>query len=254
MKGRIGKQRIAALSLAILMGMSTLGGAPVYASMDTALDEKMVSAMSGEQSGPEDKAIAEDITKEISDSEFLAETCLEGIHFNPEKEDVTLSEIKAEDGSAYQPDKPGTYIASYLVISKDKADSYVITRKVILTDTEGQAHSDENGGGKQKEDTASEEDSEGDSQNQPEVKLPSSNGADTKESLAELEENIKSGNVMILSGAENTFTARSTVSIETGAVIYYPSYLGYYETNLFTVNGKIAYCLESHKGTPPSGD
>lgn len=254
MKGIIGKQRIAAFSLAMLMGMSTIGGAPVYASMDGASDEKMVSAMSGDQIAPADKVTAEDITKEISDSEFLAETCLEGIYFDPEKEDVTWSEIKAEDGSDYHPDKPGTYIASYLVMPKDKADSYVITRKVILTDTEGQAHSEENGGGKQKEDTASEEDSESGSQNQLEVKLTSSNGADTKESLTELEADIKSGNVMILSGAENTFTARSTVSIETGAVIYYPSYLGYYETNLFTVNGKIAYCLESHKGTPPSGD
>lgn len=256
MKKRVAKQRVVALSLAMLMGMSSLGGAPVYAStdMDMILEQETMSVMGAKQTGPVDKATAEDITKEVSDAEFLAETCMEGIHFDSEKEEVMLSDIKAEDGSAYHPEKPGTYIASYLVIPKDKADSYVITRKVILTDTEGQAHREENGGGKQKEDTESKEDSESHSPNQREVKLTSSNGVDDKESLAELEADIKSGNVMIFSGAENTFTARSTVSIETGEVIYYPSYLGNYETNRFFVNGKIAYCLESHKGTPPSGE
>ena len=43
---------------------------------------------------------AEDITKDISDKDFMAETCMEGIHYNPEKEDVTLERIEAEDGGA----------------------------------------------------------------------------------------------------------------------------------------------------------
>ncbi len=34
-------------------------------------------------------------------------------------------------------DKAGTYIATYMVVPKDKSDSYTITRKVTLTDTEG---------------------------------------------------------------------------------------------------------------------
>ena len=50
---------------------------------------------------------------------------------------------------------------------------------------------------------------------------------------------------MMFSGAENTFTARETVHLEKGETIYYPSYIGNYLTCWFTVNGKIAYCLES---------
>ena len=38
---------------------------------------------------------AEDITKDISDKDFMAETCMEGIHYNPEQEDVTLERIEA---------------------------------------------------------------------------------------------------------------------------------------------------------------
>ena len=70
----------------------------------------------------------------------------------------------------------------------------------------------------------------------------------------ELEEKIEDGEVMMFSGAENTFTARETVHLEKGETIYYPSYIGNYLTCWFTVNGKIAYCLESHRSSPPSGD
>ena len=44
---------------------------------------------------------AEDITKDISDKDFMAETCMEGIHYNSEQEDVTLERIEAEDGGSY---------------------------------------------------------------------------------------------------------------------------------------------------------
>lgn len=42
----------------------------------------------------------------------------------------------------------------------------------------------------------------------------------------ELEEKIEDGEVMMFSGAENTFTARETVHLEKGETIYYPSYYG----------------------------
>ena len=54
----------------------------------------------------------------------------------------------------------GTYISTYWVCAKGWRDSYSVSRKIILTDTEGQAHTEENDGQKQKEDTDSEEDSE----------------------------------------------------------------------------------------------
>lgn len=41
------------------------------------------------------------------------------------------------------------------------------------------------------------------------------------------------------------------VTLVKGKNLKYPSNLGNYETDYFYVNGKIAYCLESAKGTPP---
>ena len=197
---------------------------------------------------------AEDITKDISDKDFMAETCMEGIHYNSEQEDVTLERIEAEDGGSYHPDQAGTYIATYWVVPKDARDSYSVSRKIILTDTEGQAHTEENGGQKQKEDTNSEEDSETPVQEIPDVEVTISGEDADAQAARELEEKIEDGEVMMLSGAENTFRAKETVHLEKGETIYYPSYIGNYLTCWFTVNGKIAYCLESHRSSPPSGD
>ena len=58
---------------------------------------------------------------------------------------------------------------------------------------------------------------------------------------------------MVLSAAERATSSGSTVTLTKGRTIYYPSYLGNYLTCLFTVNGKIAYCLQSQKASPPSG-
>ena len=58
---------------------------------------------------------------------------------------------------------------------------------------------------------------------------------------------------MVLSAAERATSSGSTVTLTKGRTIYYPSYIGNYLTCLFTVNGKIAYCLQSQKASPPSG-
>ena len=41
---------------------------------------------------------ADDITKTVSDETFAVETSMEGIHYDAEKEDVTLVSIKDENG------------------------------------------------------------------------------------------------------------------------------------------------------------
>lgn len=88
----------------------------------------------------------------------------------------------------------------------------------------------------------------------PDVEVTVSGEDADAQAARELEEKIEDGEVMMLSGAENTFRARETVHLEKGETIYYPSYIGNYLTCWFTVNGKIAYCLESHRASPPSGD
>ena len=102
--------------------------------------------------------------------------------------------------------------------------------------------------------TNSEEDSETPVQEIPDVEVTVSGEDADAQAARELEEKIEDGEVMMLSGAENTFRARETVHLEKGETIYYPSYIGNYLTCWFTVNGKIAYCLESHRASPPSGD
>ena len=261
MKSRNIKTRLAAFGLALLMGLSPLGNLADVHAAEREISQKAVTEKESktESEHPvseisEQTVTAEDITKDVSDKEFMAETCMEGIQYDPEKEDVTLDHIEAEDGSAYHPDQAGTYIATYWVVPKDARDSYSVTRKIILTDSEGQAHAEENGGQKQKEDTKSEEDSETPVQEITEVEVTVSGEDADAQAARELEEKIEDGEVMMFSGAENTFTARETVHLEKGETIYYPSYIGNYLTCWFTVNGKIAYCLESHRSSPPSGD
>lgn len=232
------KRKITAMGLAVLMGLSSVG------SMTYAHEDK------------ETDITAEDITKSVNDASFTAETCMEGIHFDASKETVTLESVESEKGGSYQPKQAGTYIARYRVVPKDQRDSYVISRKIVLTDTEGSAHAEDNGGRKQKEDTDPEDHSEPESKTMPEVSVTSTNESDTKKTLEQLEEDIENGNIMILSAADLSLSraARSAVHLEKGEDIQYPSYLGNYLTCKFRVNGKIAYCLQSHKATPPSGE
>ncbi|RHR26305.1 hypothetical protein DWX43_16645 [Clostridium sp. AF19-22AC] len=259
MKIRKMKTRAVALGLALLMGMSTLGSAVTYAAETSETSETAGEPAAAElaDTQPAEETVtvvAEDITKDVSDDTFLVESCMDGITYDSSQEEVTLAEIEAEDGSAYHPDQAGTYIAKYMVVPKDKRDPYFVTRKIILTDTEGQAHIEDNGGRKQKEDTKSEEDSEEDADSQPEIQVISTDEEDTGEALQQLEEDIASGNVLVFSGADNRFSARAGVTLEKGETIYYPSYIGDYLTCWFRVNGKLAYCLESHKSSPPTGD
>lgn len=141
MKSRTIKTRIAAFGLALLMGLSPLGNlADVHAAEMQNLSEQVTeNAEIYETSETEQTAgvsevsgrlvTAEDITKDISDKDFMAETCMEGIHYDPEKEDVTLERIEAEDGGNYHPDQAGTYIATYWVVPKDARDSLFCEQK-----------------------------------------------------------------------------------------------------------------------------
>ena len=188
MKVRKLKTRIAAFGLAVLMGISTLSSANAFAAEQTG-SEQQTEVQASEQAVTSQKdtsVTADDITKAVSDETFAVETSMEGIHYNAEKEDVTLVSIKDENGGEYHSDKAGTYIATYMVVPKDKSDSYTITRKVTLTDTEGQAHSEENGGEKQKSDTESEDDSDSPVQNYTDVEIETSEEDASAQAIKEL--------------------------------------------------------------------
>ena len=247
MKGKW-KTRAMAFVMAFTMGMSSMIPSSVYAAAEQP-ETKVETETQVFEEQTEEKVRAEDIVKDVSDKEFRVETSMEGISYDPERESVLLSEIKDQDGGSFQPEKPAVYYAQYLVTPKDGSEPYMIGRTITLTDTEGLAHSESNGGEKQKEDTSSEEDSE-----QPlPVEITSSQPEDTPDVLAELERDIEEGNVMMFSAADGMGKSE-TVHLNKGRTIYYPDYLGNYLTCLFTVNGKLAYCLESHRASPPTGD
>lgn len=201
------------------------------------------------------KVTAEDITKDISDQEFVLETSLEGIHYNPEEESVTVTSMERKDGAKFQSGMPGVYVASYLVVPKDKSASYTIQRTITLTDTEGMAHDENNGGHQEKTDTDEESDEDSQSQEQEvEVEVTSNQKEDTKETLKALEQDIEDGEVMMFSSADEALEKGSKVHLVKGERIDYPSNVGNYFTCWFWVNGKLAYCIESHKSSPPTGD
>lgn len=121
MKSRNIKTRLAAFGLALLMGLSPLGNlADVHAAETKNPSEPVTESVEISETEQTEEAseaakhlvTAEDITKDISDKDFMAETCMEGIHYNSEQEDVTLERIEAEDGGSYHPDQAGTYIAT----------------------------------------------------------------------------------------------------------------------------------------------
>jgi len=232
--------RILAFTLALTLGISPAAGT--------------MSAYASEADTKEPSVKAYDITKDISDTDFAIETCMEGISYDETNETVTLSAISGEEGNAYDPNLPGTYVAEYMVVPKDESESYFISRNVILTDTEGLAENETNGGETQKTDSKESEDSE---ETEPvtetEITILSSAKED-EEALQELEADIENGSVLLFSTASASLSGSSTVSLVKGDIIYYPSYLGSYSTCWFTVNGKVAYCIESHKSSPPSGD
>ena len=102
MKSRNIKTRLAAFGLALLMGLSPLGNLADVHAAEREISQKAVTEKESktESEHPvseisEQTVTAEDITKDISDKDFMAETCMEGIHYNPEQEDVTLERIEA---------------------------------------------------------------------------------------------------------------------------------------------------------------
>ena len=98
MKSRNIKTRLAAFGLALLMGLSPLGNlADVHAAETKNPSEPVTESAEISETEQTEKVseaakygvTAEDITKDISDKDFMAETCMEGIHYNSEQEDVT---------------------------------------------------------------------------------------------------------------------------------------------------------------------
>lgn len=163
------RTRLAAFGLALVMGLFPMGSvSPAYAAEEPAGQQENVTPENTEEENAQKtiqaqhRVVAEDLTIKVNDKTFSIGTSLEGIRFDPEQDAVSFYKVVGDDGSEYQPYKAGTYTASYLVTPKDQQECYVVTRKIILTDTEGMANGSDNGGDKQKTDTDPEDGPESD--------------------------------------------------------------------------------------------
>lgn len=161
------RTKFAAFGLALAMGLIPMGNvSPAYAAEEPAGQQENVTSENTEEENEtiqaQHRVVAEDLTIKVNDKTFSIGTSLEGIRFDPEQDEVSFYKVVGDDGSEYQSYKAGTYTASYLVTPKDQQECYVVTRKIILTDTEGMANASDNGGEKQKTDTDSEDGLESD--------------------------------------------------------------------------------------------
>lgn len=154
------KIKLAAFGLALAMGLIPTGNLPTaYAAEGTSGHQENVTQENAGQGDTQETArtqrrvVAKDLTKKVNDKSFSIGTSLEGIEFDPEKDEVSFYKVVGDDGSEYLSYRAGSYTASYLVTPKDQGECYVVTRKIILTDTEGSAHVSGNGGERQKTDT-----------------------------------------------------------------------------------------------------
>lgn len=178
------KIRLAAFGLAMIMGLFSVGNLPAVDAAEDAESQKENVVQEDPVQGVnsvQHRVVAEDITKSVKDKTFSVGTCLEGIQFDPEKEEVSFYKIIGDDGSEYQSGKAGAYTATYLVIPKDQSDCYVVTRKITVTDTEGTAQVSDNGGQNQKTDTASEEDADSKNDTESKEDADSKNDTESKE-------------------------------------------------------------------------
>ena len=216
---------------------------------------------------------AKDYTVEI-DSNFDMEHDFSGIEFSPGKVKVTFHEAKDKGGEKFDIGKAGTYKAVYFVKPASKNPSYHVSRNIIVkgkasvsssgrqaADGEGRenSHSHDSEG----TETDGEGDLPGQTADVEEIPKESMTKAEMEaviEGMEQAEDTRQDAEMIaeeegILLFAENRQMARASGSatMVKGRNIYYPGNLGNYSTCYFTVNGKIAYCLESAKGSPDTG-
>lgn len=245
------KRRILAglLAIAVLCGtfISEIGTA--LAAETTMETEETVGMEAGTKENMEAQAnsetehivTAEDITI-LQGDPFDIENDTTGIHAG-EEDKITLKEAKDDVGNAFCTDVPGTYHCVYQVVPA-RGDSYEAARKIIVKAREAETRSADGGSNSDQDEGEVSDDGESD----PAEENP------TEEEVELAEFGVEEGVLFSVVPAYMSARAGGNVSLVRGADIYYPADLGNYSTCYFYVNGKIAYCIQSHLETPPDSD
>lgn len=241
------KRRWLAGTLAFLLSCSALvpyGNMVFAASEDKASGEEIESTKEEKGDEGEEQITAETLTIEQGET-FEIEKDFTGLSLK-KGEKAVLKDIVSEDGQGFFADRPGTYLSTYL-ITPEKGDSYEVARKIVVKPREAESKGADHGQKGTKEDTE-ESDPEPESVLTEVPKVP--------ENTDYLELDVSPDNAAFLSVVPESMTKSRSVNanLVVGERLPYPSSLGNYSTTYFTVNGRVAYCLESAKATPPSSD
>lgn len=208
------------------------------------------------------------------DSGFDVEHDFSGIEFSPDKVKIIFHEAKDKDGKKIDIGKAGTYKAVYFVEPASKNPSYHISRNIIVkekmsvsssekrtADGEGSenSHSDDSEGteadgeGDLPGQTADGEEIPKESMTESEMEAVIEGMEQAEDTRQDAEMIAEEEGILLFAEARQTARASDSATMVKGRKIYYPGNLGNYSTCYFTVNGKIAYCLESAKGSPDTG-
>lgn len=280
------RRRLISGALALLICCSAI----VNAGTTAAAAETSVPEIKTETSAPEDgqkesKPLyketstlpqLEEVRAQLNEDEIVTveDLVLEyGSNFDPasdytkinftDKVNITYKDAVNEKLESFNPEVPGTYQAVYEVSPvRDAKLSYQIVRYITVNDREPETNGQgEQSGGEEKEGGNADDDSDSDSETQTEVleeniaEPPATDQAPSEEDTTPIEE-TPDDTAMLFSVVPSSMQAQrgTTVNLEQGERLWYPSHWGRYSTCYFKVNGKIAYCLESPKNSPPSAD
>ena len=208
------------------------------------------------------------------DSGFDVEHDFSGIEFSPDKVKITFYEATDKDGKKIDIGKGGTYKAVYFVEPASKNPSYHVSRNIIVkekisvsssekrtADGEGSenSHSDDSEGteadgeGDLPGQTADGEEIPKESMTESEMEAVIEGMEQAEDTRQDAEMIAEEEGILLFAEARKKARASGSATMVKGRKIYYPGNLGNYSTCYFTVNGKIAYCLESAKGSPDTG-
>lgn len=252
------KIRLIAGALALLLSCSTLFDAAVAVkAAETSGNVSVETSVQGEEATAEELPELEEVRESLDESEvvvaedvtltaggeFDAESDFTGVSFDKTKVKVSLKDASDENGQKFDASTPGTYQAVYHVEPLSGHPAYQIMRRIIVRAAEPETQSQqEQGGNGNTEDDGSGEDGEADPE------------PDIEAEAEEIIEEMMDTGVFLSVVPSATTVSRKNVTLEKGEDLYYPSDLGNYLTCKFYVNGKIAYCIESNKATPPFAD
>lgn len=241
------KHRWLAGTLAFLLSCSALipSENAVFAASKGRVAESETNVIKEEKGDENEKQItAETLTIEQGES-FEIEKDFTGFALK-KGEKAVFMDVVSEDGQGFFADRPGTYLATYLV-TPEKGACYELTRKIVVRPREPEnKRADRN----QKSSKGDTEESDPD----PEPVL--TEAPEVPENAENLKLDVSAENASFLSVVPETMTENRSVNVNlvVGERLPYPSNLGNYSTTYFTVNGHVAYCLESAKSSPPSSD